>query len=487
MASMSPVFACIYGVSKAGKCLAGDQEVLLADGCLMRIDAMADLLDKGATVTVRAVYEQAPWSNWALIEVRRAMRTGVKPLVRLQTVGGKVLKATPNHPLLVGSPEHVAPGASPWSGCEIVLMWAPAGSLLPGDRIAVWSSAGQPVAFDKVASVSSMPAEPTFDIEVPTAHTFVANGILVHNSSDAIYSFPDALFIAKRAALKPAEWIGAPELRIRDIEDIEELTKFLRGVKVAPRAPNHFPVIVVDDFSLMADTTFARLEKTHVGFKLWGALRDVIIDLRTAARNLGCHMILNAHESAPRTYAGRFIRGGPKLPGTLPEDFPAAADMVLRVQASPAEGRIGWPAAFRCSVLEQNYITGDRTDIVYDWAPLNTAELMRAAGFVLPHPEPWMPDVVEKLSSYFAPHLADAAAIVPMLQRARELIAGKYTQDPRRIRWALRDAVDRAVIRVSRVKEEYRWFGGEVPAPVQVLAPAPSTPLTAPPDTTRAS
>ena len=286
-------------------------------------------------------------------------------------------------------------------------------------------------------------------------------------TSDCLYSFPNALYIAAPGALKPAEWIGIPaaylEQRRRLVDDIEALLGIIRDIKVSPKGPGEFAACVVDDFSLLSDTTFSRLEKKLSGFKLWGALRDLIIELRDMGRRKGIHMIFNAHESGTRTYQGRFIRGGPKLPGGLPEDFPAACDMVLRAVEHP-DRRLGWRAAYQCSNTRSDFITGDRHKKAYDMCPMNLGELLRSAGFVLPRLPgmEWSNDVVEALAEALIPQFLKGD---PMQEEAQQLlrvaavqIEAKYTKDKRLVGWVIRDSIDRAMIRIAHTQMAYSTF-----------------------------
>jgi hypothetical protein len=279
---------------------------------------------------------------------------------------------------------------------------------------------------------------------------------------DCLYSFPNALKIAAPGALKPAEWIGIPQPYVEKtrilVDDIKVLNALVDKIEVKPKRPGEFAACLVDDFSLMAEATFSKLEKNLSGFKLWGALRDLILELRDKGRRKGIHMIFNAHESGARTYQGRFIRGGPKLPGSLPEDFPAACDMVLRAVEDPARS-LGWKGAYQCSNIRSDFITGDRHGAAYDLCPMNLGEILRYAGFVLPRLEgmDWAENAVEQISQALEP-----AFMSENFDKAREINRNAVAQlaqfDPRLVNWALRDAIDRAAIRVAHRKSIHSMF-----------------------------
>jgi hypothetical protein len=199
----------------------------------------------------------------------------------------------------------------------------------------------------------------------------------------------------------------------------------------------------VDDFSLLAEATIAVLEKRHSGFKLWGALRDAVLDFRDTARHAGMHVVLTAHESTPRTMNGTFIRGGPRLPGRLPEDLPTACDLVLR--ASYDSSRRGWHACYRCTIDDPSWVTKDRHGVTPDRSPMNVGEILRCAGYDIrraPGLE-WQEELVSVLSRALLESPGEEKAL---MAEARELCAER-TQNDLHVRWVMRDALDRAALR----------------------------------------
>ena len=120
-------------------------------------------------------------------------------------------------------------------------------------------------------------------------------------------------------------------------------------------------------------------------------------------------VIMSAHESAPTTKDGRFIRGGPKLPGKMPEDFPGVCDIVLRTAVDKT--RLGWHGVYRCSIDDPNYVTKDRHGVTPDPAPMNLGEILRFAGYTIQRAPglEWQEDVVEEVAGMLtvgadAPH-----------------------------------------------------------------------------------
>ena len=302
----------------------------------------------------------------------------------------------------------------------------------------------------------------------------------VGKTMDALYSFPEALFIAMPGALKPSRQIFDWEPRRAIVPGLHELCVLLTQL-----TPNVVSAVVIDDFSLLVDVTFSDLEKKYTGFHLWGALRDYILLVRRLGRQLGIHVLLNAHAIEARTAKGRFVRGGPKLPGTMSEDFPTACDTVVRAVMGPP--RVGYRGQYRATMSDDpNWVAKDREGRFWDGCPMNTAELLRSAGYVLPRPVPyrWMDDAVEDLAQALEPKLGD-----PQLGARLEAVVGPALAakcgDVRLAKWVLRDALDRAIIRNRQKMSAFSMFGppavslstltGTVDATPS--AAAPSTPL----------
>lgn len=260
----------------------------------------------------------------------------------------------------------------------------------------------------------------------------------VGKTVDNLYSFPNALFVANPGALKPAYHVVGHVPASVEARTIMDATKLVQENMKSSR----YDAVVVDDFSLLADSTVNVLEQRHTGFKLWGALRDTVLEFRDVARHAGCHVVLNAHESAPKTSNGMFIRGGPKLPGRLPEDLPTACDLVLR--AAYDGTRRGWHAVYRCSIDDTQYVEKDRHGICPDKAPMNLAEILRAAGYAISRAPglEWQEEIVDVLSRALTAEGADESAL---MEEAVSLCHEK-TQNDLHIRWVMRDALDRAAL-----------------------------------------
>lgn len=274
----------------------------------------------------------------------------------------------------------------------------------------------------------------------------------IGKTADAGYSFPNALFIAAPGALKCVQSLAGYMPVVENAQTVMDVIKLLKQVReinakaTQAKERHRFDAIVVDDFSYLAERTFSVLETRLSGFKLWGGLRDLVIEFRDLARELQMHIILNAWEQGPHDNPKRGrVRGGPKLSGDLPEQLPAMFDTVLRCVQEPM--RQPWGAAYRCE-LNPDYIMKDRHDIVTRCspAPLNLAELLRAGGFAVSRLSalPWQEELVEKYAQeLLAGGVEKDREIVNA--RMKDLLKNKIS--PEWSRWTMRDAIDRATIR----------------------------------------
>ena len=262
----------------------------------------------------------------------------------------------------------------------------------------------------------------------------------VGKTTDQGYSFPRGLFAAAPGALTSLKQVCGYIPAKVDIKTIEEATTLLREVK------GKYRWMIIDDFSFMAEQTFGRLERTHNGFKLWGALRETMLRFRDAARYAEVNVVMNAWEQAPRLdHKKNQVRGGPMLSGRLPEQVPAMSDLVMRACYDPS--RSPWPAVYRC-YLDPAWAMKDRFNVAIrcDPAPMNLGEILRASGVTverhpdLPEQEAWVEKLCAKFSELETAELASTvnAVYAGFIEKGMPETAA---------RWTLRDALDRMTIR----------------------------------------
>lgn len=278
-------------------------------------------------------------------------------------------------------------------------------------------------------------------------------------TTDMLFSFPQALFIAAKGALKPwVEVVGLPyaPATTSDPKTIQDATNLIQ--QISKEKKRKYNAIVVDDLSLMADRTWAEAEKKFSGHPLWGEIRRQLLNFRDAARDAGLHILMTAHERNPHNDDKKgFVRGGPMLPGTMPEDMPKACDTVFRVGKEDAFPM--WPFVYHCDETSTQYVQKDRHGLTPKVAPMNVGEILRVGYGQSQWPIlravglEWMEESVEKLANAFAGHLPHTPEHAELRRKAMEQLLAKKTKDTRHVYWVIRDATARALLRKTRRDE----------------------------------
>ena len=268
----------------------------------------------------------------------------------------------------------------------------------------------------------------------------------VGKTTDCGYSFPTGLFLAAPGALKPLRSVCGYDPASAAVEDIEQATALVRKAAKS----GQYDSIIVDDLSFLAEKTFAKTEKKASGFRLWGILRDIVLDFRDACRlEAKCHVIVNCWEQVPtQKQDGTKVRGGPLLSGKLPEQLPAMCDKVYRASHDP--NRKPWPSIYRC-FLDPNYVMKDRDGIV-DPAPMNLSEIMRDGGYIVRrHPSlEWQEGIVEDLAQAWITLPYEQTIPSANAAYGQLMSAGIH---PLHVRWTIRDAMDRTALRRARASK----------------------------------
>lgn len=271
--------------------------------------------------------------------------------------------------------------------------------------------------------------------------------------------------VASAAAGANGVFIGAPSglMSVQSFLGIDNLN--ILPAKIVPEAIAHIeaivkkggtPSVVIDDFSLMVEATINEYESTKGRAGMWSALtRDVLAcrDAARAATSQGMIVIFNCHEQPPRTSSGKFVRGGPALPGQLPEKFSGMVDVIGRAVFEPTAAPWKYQLCFK---PQADYVSGDRLSVFPGMAPMNIAEGLRAAGYHIPYPNglEWIDGVAEKLSKKILEVGIEKWSDV--LQGAAEKLKGK--QKLPHIRWALQDGLHRATIQHYKEVDALRAF-----------------------------
>lgn len=244
------------------------------------------------------------------------------------------------------------------------------------------------------------------------------------------------LLIAQPGALLPLRsFLGLEQIEERRAETLGMAITYLKkeGAK--------YPVVAIDDFSVLVERSFGGN---------WKRLTDDVYAIRDIARELtqkGTTIIFNCHEQPERTSSGKYIRGGPSLPGQMPEKFSALADVVLRSVYDDTAAP--WPFVLHTRA-RANYIAGDRLTIFPDGGPMNIAEGLREAGYDLPRAKglQWQEKLVETTANKILSN-----GIENWRASLKEIIARIGTKKAKpHLRWALQDGLHRAVLRNAKTE-----------------------------------
>ena len=189
---------------------------------------------------------------------------------------------------------------------------------------------------------------------------------------------------------------------------------------------------------------------------MWSALtRDVLAcrDVARAATAQGTIVIFNCHEQPPRNSSGKFVRGGPSLPGQLPEKFSGMVDVIGRAMFEPTAAPWKYQLCFE---PQADYMSGDRLSVFPGMSPMNIAEGLRAAGYVIPYPKglEWINDVAETVSKKVLE--VGIEKWPEVLQEASEKLKEKKRLE--HLRWALQDGLHRAILQHYAAVDALRMF-----------------------------
>jgi hypothetical protein len=264
---------------------------------------------------------------------------------------------------------------------------------------------------------------------------------------------PTGVFIGAPSGLLSArKFLGIESLNILPAKNVPEA---IAAIEVA-RKKGNVPSIVIDDFSLIVEATINEYEASKGRSGMWTALTRDVLDIRDVARTAtesGAIVIFNCHEQPPRTSSGKFVRGGPALPGQLPEKFSGMVDVIGRAMYEPSAAPWKYQLCFR---PQPDYVSGDRLSVFPGMSPMNIAEGLRAGGYDIPYPPglEWIGEAAEKISQQVLSNGMESWR--DTLKPLSEKLAKKYAVP--HVRWALQDGLHRAVISHYESNERLESF-----------------------------
>lgn len=279
-------------------------------------------------------------------------------------------------------------------------------------------------------------------------------------SMDDVMSFAgNGAFLAQPGALRGLGTVAAyPQLqeRVVHIENMEQANDMLPALAAAG-----WGAAIVDDASLLMHnsmnaarerfkTVNAKTGGEGIDREMWSYLRALIVRAAHTSRWLGIHVVWNCHEQPaftdPKT-TERYLAGPDFAWAKLVKIAPHEADLVMRV-LKPDPRNKEWDTRADCNESDPSSYQKDRFDrAIPNSGPLNTAEILRAAGYVIPRPPElaWMEEVAQTISEWMQQGATEDQART--LWKDRLLGAGVALEH---VRWALRDGVHRGRLAVYR-------------------------------------
>ena len=263
-----------------------------------------------------------------------------------------------------------------------------------------------------------------------------------------IRAFPDALFVSPKGGLTCASWLDwkPKELRAKGIRIIPEVVK---------KYASKFPAIIFCDLSIEGDAEARRLRGEYSGWTVWDKYGEHFLDARDAAREANCHVWWEFHESPPKLDGGEVVRPGTfSLAGfQAAEKIPGMLDVIAHVEYSTDHlGAALWPYVLSTAPSDR-FITKDRLSIFPRKFPMNIREPLLARGYDLPRPKAlaWMDKVTDVTADRVeqAARTAEGLADVDIQEVARGVVASLKGKNPRHVRWAILDGVDRAWLQLQ--------------------------------------
>ena len=224
-----------------------------------------------------------------------------------------------------------------------------------------------------------------------------------------IKSFPNALVVTSVGGTSCCDYIGHEP----DTWELSPGVTVDKITDVVHRASKKYDAIIIDDFSLIADAELIHIQSNprNAGFKAFDVLIKTMYKLRDGVRNADCHTFLVMHETPPREVTRDnktvFIPGHPSITGwKLPEKIPAMSDFVVRIKYDK-DAISNWPYVYQSA-----------------------------------------PDPKKVCQGIIKAEAKDRRSVKKWLQANGPSISTKYEdKDPRHVRWAVSDGIDRAALR----------------------------------------
>ena len=307
--------------------------------------------------------------------------------------------------------------------------------------------------------------------EKPFILTYGVSGI--GKTSDFLYSFPNALFVAEPGALKASTGLVGIDPSLLIVQTVKNLKEACALIAAAKQ--QQYEEIVFDDFSFLCEKTLAECE-ANAGknkYGVWSTFKNEVLNFRNTCRQSEMLVAVNCWETSVKlkdtslkdkegnTKSGAEntftrLRGGPKLPTDLPETFPAMCDIVLHayqpdVVGTPSTQTKEWKTVYQ-TACDNDWIAKFRDHGIPETCPMNLGEILRFVGRTQNKPEyvvhrcngmEWAEKEVERISTALLT-LQNQSDIRKKVEEEYKGLLSK--KSPQHTRWVIRDALHRVTL-----------------------------------------
>lgn len=226
-------------------------------------------------------------------------------------------------------------------------------------------------------------------VQTSSVLTITAGPSGIGKTTDLILTWPRAMFFCAPGAVKPARQFLGRDLEPWQIVHVRTIADVITHIQkmASDGTLQQASAVVVDDLSILAESSYLELKSQYSKsqtFTMWDDLKRQLQTLREWLRHLNLHAGCNAHLAAPETDSnGVFHKGGPAMPSKkMRSQVPHIADLVLVAEAK--SNRKPWGAVYRCDPPNPQWHVKDRHGVCSGIMPMNTGEILRAAGYVIP-------------------------------------------------------------------------------------------------------
>lgn len=223
--------------------------------------------------------------------------------------------------------------------------------------------------------------------------------------------------------------------------------------------------IIVDDFTLKVRAELASIQanppKNSRGgtdyFEIWARLKQRVQNLITLCREMEQPIYFSTHLRDPGIDEStkEIVPGGPDVASAgLSSAVTGWIDLIQYIVEDPVRTR--WPHGLSVNTRGGTWLAGDRHNVVSAGVggqplttPLNTAEVLRAAGYILPRPldmDSWVEPMIGVGLDQLKAMRPEATVLSELAVACRQAFTGV---EDWQLAWLFRDLLDRHEIRTK--------------------------------------